>query len=242
MPEPEDQKGQNDQKDDNPTPPEVKKGIYSYGKGKTIELDQDIIDSINARVAAETHAVKEKHKSTSDELNALKTQMEEFKLSQMTEKEKAELAEQKRKDREASLEKKAAESESKLRNYFLTTELFKAVSEYKVHNPKQVVNLLKSEYPYEFIDSEDGNVQLVFNVGGNKISASEALKTFFDAAENHNLLISGLKPGGGTKPAGTSPDKPPRTVYKRSELKDQAISKEYREAIKQGIPTTIVEG
>jgi len=214
---------------------------YSFN-GKTVKLSKEIVESINRRVGAETHTAKERARQLEETNNTLSAQLEEFKLSQMTEKQKQEHNEQKRKDREAELERKASDSDSKFKNYYLETELFKAISEYEVVNSKQVLNLIKAEYKSEFADIEDG-IQVFFNNGSTKFTVQEAVKTFLSDPNNANLIKSSLIPGSGTKTTGTQTKTPLRTSFKRSEIADikSDAAKEYREALRAGLPVTLTD-
>ena len=214
---------------------------YSYS-GKTTKLPKDLIDSLNKRTAAEKHQLKEKYTAVSEELNILKTQLEEVKLSQMSDKEKAELAEKKRLKELEDAKKAVSDKDAKFKNYYLDTELYKEAAAYDTYNAKQAINLLKAEYKHEFAEDENGDVQIVFNVNGNKVSVKEALKTFFSDPTNQNLLKSNLKSGAGTK-QGTAAVTPQRTIFKRSEVAvtDSDAAKEYREAMKAGLKPSLID-
>lgn len=199
-------------------------------------------DIINKRVASETHTLKEKLKTISEENNTFRTQFEEFKLSQMSEKEKQAHEEQKRKEKEESLVKKADEYSSKYKNYFLDTELFKEVSNFDVVNSKQVLALIKAEYKTEFAETEDG-VNIFFNNGSTKLTVQEAVKNFLNDPSNANLIKSKLITGSGTKTSNTQPKQNLRTVFKASEIADikSESAREYREAMKAGLNPTLID-
>lgn len=221
--------------DDNPPPPEE---FETYNGFK---VPKGAVDAINKRVATETHALKEKLKSISDENNSFRVQFEEFKLSQMSEKEKQEHEEQKRKQREAELENKANDKDRKFKNYFLDTELFKEIGSYDVINLKQVLSLIKAEYKEEFEEVEE-DVNIFFKKGSAKLTVQEAVKSFLSDPSNSNLIRSSLKPGAGTKVAGAQ-SKNLRTTFKRSEVSDinSDAAKEYNEAMKAGLRPTLTD-
>lgn len=224
---------------------EVKEELVDYTyNGKSIKLAKELVDSINGRVASEKHQIKEKLTTLAEENNNLKTKISEYELSQMTDAQKKELEVKKQKEKEEALLQKASESESKFKNYFLDTELYKAVSDYEVHNSKQVVKLLKSEYKHDFVEDDNGELQIVFNVNGNKVSIKDAFKAFFNDPSNANLLKSTLKSGGGTsiKTGSGSSTQNLRTEYTRAEVQTESGRKEYNAAMKAGLNPIIKEG
>lgn len=199
------------------------------------KVPKGAVEAINKRVASETHNWKEKYSSLSNEVNSLRTTLEEHKLSQMSEAEKKAHEEKQRQTEKEKLIKERDEKDSKFKNYYLDTELFKEVSGHDVYNANQVIRLLKAEYPHE-ITEEGDSLSVGFNIKGQKLTVQEAVKIFLDDPNNANLLKSRLQGGGGTggKRAGVNPG---RTTFKRSEIKDpdSEAAKEYREAIKAGI-------
>lgn len=193
------------------------------------------VEAINKRVASETHAWKEKHKIVQDQLNELSVQLEEARLAQMSDKERQAHEELKKKEIFEALEKKAETYSNKYKNYYLDTELFREVSSYDVVNAKQVLALVKAEYKTEFAEDGD-NLGLFLSNGSEKLTVQEAVKKFLTDPSNANLIRSTLKPGSGTKAAGSQP-KQLRTSFKRSEVAvvDSPEAKEYREAMKAGL-------
>jgi len=205
------------------------------------KVPKGAVDAINKRVATETHALKEKLKKFEEENNSFRVQFEEFKLSQMSEKEKQEHAEQQRKQKETELVNKANDNDRKFKNYFLDTELFKEIGNHDVINSKQVLSLIKAEYKEEFEEAEE-DVNIFFKKGSAKLTVQEAVKSFLSDPSNSNLIRSSLKPGAGTKVAGNQ-QKNLRTTFKRSEVADvnSDAAKEYNEAMKAGLSPTLTD-
>jgi len=220
--------------------PPVEMVDYTFN-GQTTKLPKNVVESINKRVGAETHTAKEKARIAEEQNNKLLAQIEEFKLSQMTDKEKQEHAELKRKEREAELENKANDKDRKFKNYFLDTELFKEIGNYDVVNSKQVLSLLKAEYKEEFEEVED-NVNIFFKKGSTKLTVQEAVKTFLTDPSNANLIKSSLKPGSGTRAPGGQ-QKNLRTTFKRSEVAvtNSDAAAEYRAAMKAGLKPVLTD-
>jgi hypothetical protein len=218
------------------TPPAEEFETYNGFK-----VPKGAVDAINKRVATETHTLKEKLKKFEEENNSFRVQFEEFKLSQMSEKEKQEHAEEKRKEREAELLNKANDKDRKFKNYFLDTELFREIGNYDVINSKQVLSLIKAEYKEEFEEAEE-DVNIFFKKGSAKLTVQEAVKSFLSDPSNSNLIRSSLKPGAGTKVAGNQ-QKNLRTIFKRSEVADvnSDAAKEYNEAMKAGLRPTLTD-
>jgi len=204
------------------------------------KVQKGTVDAVNKRVASETHKLKERYNETSEQLNALQQQLEEMKLNSMTEKERLAHEEEKRKIEEEKLKNQVEEYGSKYKNYYRDTELHNAISKFDVVNPKQVLNLIKSEYKTEFEESEDG-INLYFNSGSNKVTVEEAVKNFLDDPSNSNLIRSNLRSGSGTKTSNQSKTEL-RTSFKRSEIADpnSEAAKEYHEALKQGLRPELV--
>jgi hypothetical protein len=221
-------------------PPAEELVEYSYN-GKSTKLPKELVESINRRTASELHTWKEKHKTQQDQINALSVQLEEMKLSTMTDKEKAELAEKKRNEEIEQYKSKADSYSTKYKNYFMDTELFREVSNYDVINSKQVISLLKAEYKHEFAETEDG-IELAFLSGGSKLTVQEAVKNFLHDPQNSNLIRSNLIPGAGTK-AGGQQKRTMRTTFKRSEVADTSseAAAEYRAAMKAGLNPTLTD-
>jgi len=216
-------------------------GAEEFETYNGFKVPKGAVEAINKRVAAETHTWKEKYNSLSSEINTLKTTLEEHKLSQMSEAEKKAHEEKQRQAEKDKLVKERDEKDSKFKNYYLDTELFKEVSGHDVYNANQVIRLLKAEYPQEITEGEDG-LSISFNVKGQKLTVQEAVKTFLDDPNNANLLKSRLQGGGGTggRRTGASTG---RTTFKRSEVADTTseAAKEYREAIRNGVDVRMVE-
>jgi len=205
------------------------------------KVPKGAVDAINRRVATETHTLKEKLKKFEEENNSFRVQFEEFKLSQMSEKEKQEHAEQQRKQKETELVNKANDKDRKFKNYFLDTELFREIGNYEVINSKQVLSLIKAEYKEEFEEAEE-DVNIFFKKGSAKLTVQEAVKSFLSDPSNSNLIKSSLKPGAGTKPGGMQ-NKNLRTTFKRSEVAvtSSEAAAEYRAAMKAGLNPVLTD-
>lgn len=204
------------------------------------KVQRGTTEAVNKRVASETHKLKEKYNTTQEQLNTLQQQLEEMKLNSMTEKERLAHEEEQRKVEEEKLKNQVEEYGSKYKNYFRDTELHNAISKFDVVNPKQVLNLIKSEYKTEFEENEDG-INLHFNNGSNKVTVEEAVKNFLDDPSNSNLIRSNLRSGSGTKTSNQSKTEL-RTSFKRSEIADpnSEAAKEYNQALKQGLRPELV--
>ena len=206
-------------------------------------LPKKIVDGFNKRVASEKASLQKNYDALSEQFNTLSTQLEEMKLSQMTDKERKELEETKRQKEIETLKQEKEQGFSLFKNYKTDTEIFNEVSNYDVFNPKQVVSLLKTMYKMDFIKDDAGDYNILFKVGDSQVTVKEAVKMFLEDESNSNLLRSTLKGGAGTKTKINQPNQTLRTTFKRSEIADQTseASKEYREAMRLGLNPKIIE-
>lgn len=218
----------------------IQEELVSYNG---IMLPKSVVDSINKRVASETHTWKERARTNEEKLNSLSVQMEEMRLAQMSEKERKEHEEAKKAKEIESLKEEKEKGFQLFKNYKTDTELFNEISNYDVFNPKQVVKLLKSEYQMDFIKDEAGDYNITFKIGDSHVTAKEAVKTFLNDETNSNLLRSTLKPGSGTKTKLNQTNQT-KLEFKRSEIaktnSDEA--KAYREALRAGLSPKLIDG
>lgn len=206
-------------------------------------LPKSVVDSINKRVASETHTWKERARTNEENLNKLSVQLEELKLAQMSEKERKEHEEAKKAKEIEDLKQEKEKGFQLFKNYKTDTELFYEISNYDVFNPKQVIKLLKAEYPMDFIKDEAGDYNIIFKIGDSQVTAKEAVKMFLTDETNSNLLRSTLKPGAGTKTKINQTNQTQKTTFKRSEISNPQSedAKAYREALRNGIDVKIIE-
>ena len=205
-----------------------------------MQVQKGTTELINKRVAAERTTLKKQFSTIESKYNDAATQLEEMRIATMSDKEKIEFNELTKKK---ELEILTAERDSNF-NLFkdnkIDTELFKEVSKYDVFNPVQVVALLKAQ-GIDFQKGEDGNYNPLINISGAANTVESAVKIYLEDAANSNLIRSTLKTGTGTRTNNSSSTTSTRTDFKRSDLSDPAISKEYHENMKNGIEVKIID-
>ena len=206
------------------------------------QIPKGALDAVNKRVASETYNLKQKNQKLQEELNNFSTQLEEMKLNSMSEKERIEHEEALRKAEQEKLKAQVSEYSEKYKNYYRDTQLHNEISKHNVINPKQVLNLIKSEYKTDYEETND-EINLFFKNGEDKFTVQEAVKKFLDDPSNSNLLNSSLKSGSGTKSGSNSPKKTLRTEFKRSEVRDHnsEAAQEYRDAMKAGLNPSLID-
>lgn len=177
-------------------------------------------------------------------LDEMRRKFEEIEESQLSEQERF----KKQYEREVTkykteLEKYQSESKKHFETFKaekIKNDIMMNLSGHQLNNPAQAYHLLKTEMNAEIVQDENGNFSTRLNFNDEQLTPEEAVKKWLAKPENFHHLKNNLRPGTGTSQAGGR-DSDGSIVYKRSQLTDPAIRKEYVEKSRSGQPVKIID-
>lgn len=229
-------------------------------KGQEVELPKTI-NGVNVQELI-GHTIAKSRKDAQREFNQKFEQLKgtlqekETTLEQMQQKfqeiEESQLSEQERFKKQyereigkykSELEKYQGEAQKNFeifKNEKIRNDIMSSFGGYQLNNPSQAYQLMKAEMQAELVQDDNGNFITRLNFDDEQLTPGDAVKKWLARPENFHHLKNNLRPGSGTSLAGGK-DADGSIVYKRSQLTDPTIRKEYMDNMKKGQPVKLLD-
>jgi len=127
----------------------------------------------------------------------------------------------------------------------ISNDLYGAFAGYELSNIEQAMLILRSQGQAALVEVDGKySTQLKMMIDGElvELSPKDAVAKWVALPENAHFLKNNLRPGGGTSSKGGSLNSDGQLVYKRSQLHDPAIRKEFNDKLSKGETPEIVDG
>lgn len=210
--------------------------VYKSDKGE-YKLPKEFKDEFNRRLSIERSKAKDdlekEYSPLKSDYEKTVTEFNEYRKKYMSKEERDNLKEKEYLDKIQATEKEKERGWHLFKSHKSETDIFEALSQYDVYNPKQVVKLLKSEFAVDVNDLH-GDFRTIFKAGDKQLSANEAVEMFLTREDNQNLLRTKLKSGAGTS-TSKQVDIGSKAVFTKAEITNNPEArKRFNELIKMG--------
>jgi len=120
-----------------------------------------------------------------------------------------------------------------------------------VYQPDQAYKLMKAEFPVEVVDTNEGEGRRKYKViikmpneqgAVEDLDPKTAVERWLAMPEHNHFIKSNLQPGAGSSMNGGRRDVSGTVIYKRSQMQNEKVRKEYALKIASGESVQLVDG
>lgn len=226
-----------DSKTGEETPEEKRLTKFKGASGTEFEIEETLYNDIVKKFSGERSALQSKYEKEAEELKAkfadTEKQLNEIRKASMSEKERAEAEKLEKENAYLDAQSKAEKNYQMYQDYRIKTDIEKVINKYsdKLVAPQFMGLIIENKLKPVLKDDK-------ILVGDSDLE--QAFIEFLGKEEAKSLLKNTLPPGSGSPIHSKTPSNQ-KLEYKRSDLQNETIRKEYNERRRNGEEVKIIE-